>query len=99
MAEDQAPVSSRRVRATLIRNGVSEEVVDSIAVVTAVDRHRRAVTTVERFGAGQLGPAAQQEVDRAFARAFKALPGFNGSYTITMGRTFEVEWTGVCAPV
>lgn len=99
MSADQAPVSSRRVRAALIRQGITEEVVDAITVITVVDRHRRAVTTVERPGAGQLGPAIQQALDRDFAAAFQRLPGFSGSYTITMGRTFEVEWTGVCAPI
>jgi hypothetical protein len=101
---DMAPISSNRVLHTLNRylfDAVPEQIIDRMEVSTVAreDRHGayRAVSTVAR--PKRNTEAQYHEMDRAVAEAFKRLPGFAGSYSVTMGTSYEVEWDGICRPV
>jgi hypothetical protein len=99
---DHAPESSRLVRlAILNRTDLPARVIDRLTISTArvarrTDLGFRAVTTVER---SRLNAQEQEYYDPMIMHALKCLPGFGGTVTMTMGRTYEVEWDGVCAPI
>lgn len=102
---DRAPQSSNAVRRALFRHVERGDLVERLEISTAVvlppDGTYRAVTEVERptWDRHRIGPAEMQLFDSGVAQAFKTLPGCNGSYRISMGRTYEVDWTGVTRPV
>jgi hypothetical protein len=96
---DQAPESSKYVLRMI---GLSRDLagldLSQIEVTTAVrGPSMRAETTITRPGSKTLDQSYER--DRAFLDVFKKLSGFSGSYTITMGRTYTVEWDGVRAPI
>lgn len=95
MKEDQAPVSSRHVRHALYR-AIPGVVVDKLEIVTEVSPKDRAVTTVQR---PVVQYADQHLYDDAVQKALRNLPNADPGIVMTMGRTFTVEWAGVCRPI
>lgn len=94
---DEAPESTKYLRKALgWHRELADIDLDRIEITTKVDSKRRAVSTLTR---PVVHFTEQHMVDKAFADAFGELPGFADSYAITMGRTFEVEWDGVRAPI
>ena len=93
---DEAPVSSRFVRHTLIRAQLPGEICDRLEITTKVSAGRRAHTTVQR---PKVMYSQQAEFDAEFQRVLRSLPGADPSIIMTMGRTFTVEWAGITSPV
>lgn len=93
---DQAPISSQHVRHTLIRAKLPGEICDRLEISTKVTPNRRAETTVQR---PRVVHAQQAEFDAEFQRVLRSLPDAESSIIMTMGRTFTVEWAGICAPI
>jgi hypothetical protein len=80
---------------------LSRPILDKLEISTTKAARRtepgfRAVTTVQR---PRLDRLAQEHCDHMIQQALKRLPGFGGGITMTMGRTYEVEWDGICAPI
>ena len=97
---NEAPRSSNRVRARLVvglGTDLWEQVGDRIEIWTRVDGRDRAVTTITRPCAG-WPDRARNDFDRRMIATLGALPGSDKSVTITMGRTYEITWDGVCVP-
>lgn len=95
MKEDQAPVSSRHVRHALYR-AIPGTVVDKLEIITEVSPKDRAVTTVQR---PVVQYADQSECDRAVQSSLRALSDADSGIIMTMGKTFTVEWAGICRPI
>lgn len=93
---DQAPVSSQHVRHALHKANLPGEICDQLEIVTQVTHFRRAETTVQR---PKVAYSQQAEFDAEFQRVLRSLPEADSSIIMTMGRTFTVEWAGVCAPI
>jgi hypothetical protein len=97
---DQAPQSSVHVWHMLIRHGLPGEIADRLEIATEVTGRPhaiRAVTTVQR---PKVTPAsAQAECDNEVQGILRKLPGADPAIRMTMGRTFTVEWAGICRPV
>ena len=101
MTIEQAPRSSTRVRARLLRvmnDAEVDSVLDRMEVYTRVCGNDRAVTTVTRPSMNWPG-SQRDEFDKRIVRALSELPGFTGSVAITVGRVYQIEWDGVRAPV
>jgi hypothetical protein len=96
---DEAPRSSQHVRHMLIRYGLPGTLADQLEIVTKVtDRPHaiRAVTSVQR---PKVTPAsAQAECDNEVQGILRKLPDVDPAIRMTMGRTFTVEWAGICRP-
>jgi hypothetical protein len=97
---DEAPKSSQHVRHMLIRHGLPGETADRLEIVTKVTGRPHAIraeTTVQR---PKVTPAsAQAECDNDVQGILRKLPGADTAIRMTMGRTFTVEWAGICRPV
>ena len=95
MKDDQAPVSSRHVRHALYR-AIPGAVVDKLEIVTEISPKDRAVTTVQRPVVQYVD---QHLYDGAVQEALRSLPNADPGIIMTMGRTFTVEWAGICRPI
>jgi hypothetical protein len=97
---DAAPVSSGHVRAMLTKHlDISERVINRMEITTRVNRVDRAETTIERSASGIALIGDPTAFDNMVIAALKHLPGFGGGVQISMGRTYTVEWTGICQPI
>lgn len=96
---DAAPVSSRHVRLKLHNLvNIPEIVIERLEITTAITAWDRAHTTVQRPDAGPRLDL-QEKWDAETLAALRYLEGADSSVVMTMGRTFEVEWDGVCRPI
>lgn len=101
---DQAPVSSRHVKLKLMNlANIPERIIDDLEVTTEITRSDRARTTVQRplvtMGMHNNPGEEQHRWDNEVLAALRYLEGFEGSIRMSMGRTFIVEWDGVCRPI
>lgn len=95
---DQAPVSSRHVRIKLhsLAN-VPEQMLETIDITTEITKNDRARTTVQRPKTSRSD--LQYRWDYEMKQALLHLEGAVGLLQITMGRTFTIEWDGICRPI
>jgi hypothetical protein len=95
---EQAPVSSRHVRIKLHNLvNIPEAIIDRLEIVTHITRNDRAETIVQRPGTVRLDE--QQQWDKEMLAALRYLEGQSGGIAMSMGRTFTVEWDGICRPI
>lgn len=96
--DDAAPVSSRHVRIKLLRRAdVPDRELDRIKITTRITKGDRAETSIERPLTSRRDH--QETWDREIQRALHELEGAGGSLQITMGRTFIIQWDGICRPI
>jgi hypothetical protein len=95
---DAAPVSSRHVRIKLHNlAGIPERELDRIEITSRITKNDRAETTIERPKTTHF--AEQKRWDNEMLRALRHLEGAESGVVMTMGRTFTVEWDGICRPI
>jgi hypothetical protein len=95
---DEAPVSSRHVRIKLHNlANVPERELDRIEIVSRIIKNDRAETTVQRPLTSRRDH--QEMWDKEIMRALRYLEGADGNLHMTMGRTFTIEWDGICRPI
>lgn len=95
---DEAPVSSRHVRA-LLHNlaNVPERELERMEITTEITKHDRARTTVER--PRTTNPTEHVQWDGEIQQALHRLEGAGDTIQLTMGRMFTIEWDGICRPI
>jgi hypothetical protein len=103
MPTDQAPISSGYVRRHLLRAVPDQaaRLVDRAEFSTRVTADSRAHTTTRLpLSTIEQIPADVLRYDDAIASALRKLPGADAGITAgSPGRTYEVYWDGVRAPI
>lgn len=95
---DQAPVSSRHVRLKLQNLAdIPERVIERMEIATEITKNDRARTTVER--PRTTNPTEHAQWDKEIQQALHYLEGAENTIQLTMGRTFTIEWDGICRPI
>lgn len=99
LVSDQAPKSSAHVRDMLIRHGLPGDIAD-LEIATKVTGPRHAIHAETYVQRPKVTPvSAQIECDNEMQRILRKLPEAIHAIALIGGRTYIVEWRGICRPV